>query len=142
MPRKDRKTARNLLYDLQDTCRLISDPHLTPLGLRFPFLIAEAKTGGNLYQARNQAAVGGSTAVRIFESLSDLCCAQNPDREYEETDLILPLAFLSPLRGRFTNYGFIFGHMVKKTSTWRAYWSGELLWKTPVSTSCAISQQY
>jgi hypothetical protein len=84
-PSKGRSTARSFLYDLQDTSTLISDPHLTPLGLRFPFLIVEAKagaTGGNLYQAQNQAAVGGSTAVQIFETLSDLHCAQSLDQKY------------------------------------------------------------
>ncbi|KKK18783.1 hypothetical protein ARAM_005820, partial [Aspergillus rambellii] len=50
---------------MQDISTLISDPHVTPLGLRFPFLIVEAKagaTGGNLYQAQNQAAVDGAEA--------------------------------------------------------------------------------
>lgn len=71
-PRKGQDVAWSLLPDLQDTSSLISDPHVTPLGLRFPFLIVEAKsgaTGGNLYQAQNQAAVGGSTALQIFATL-------------------------------------------------------------------------
>ena len=65
--------ARRFLFDLQDTATLISDPHVTPLGLRFPFLIVEAKagaTGRHLYQAQTQAAVGGSTAqnsVHLYE---------------------------------------------------------------------------
>lgn len=49
--------------------------HGTPLGLRFPFFMIEAKyaaaTGGNLYQTQNQAAVSGSVALRTFEALSD-----------------------------------------------------------------------
>ncbi|KAI2709290.1 hypothetical protein CBS147332_6349 [Penicillium roqueforti] len=60
-PKKGRSAARSFLLDLQDTTSLVSDPHVTPLGLRFPFLIVEAKagsTGGNLYQAQNQAAFG------------------------------------------------------------------------------------
>lgn len=72
---KGRDIAQSLLLDMQDTSTLISDPHVTPLGLRFPFLIVEAKagaTGGNLYQAQNQAAVGGSTALLILKRLSDL----------------------------------------------------------------------
>lgn len=67
--------ARNFLLDLQDTSTLISDPHIVPSGLRFPFLIVEAKssaTGGNLYQAQNKAAVSGSSAVQIFRNLIDL----------------------------------------------------------------------
>ncbi|PYH82451.1 hypothetical protein BO82DRAFT_382947 [Aspergillus uvarum CBS 121591] len=61
-----------LLNDLQDTGELISDPGVTPLSLRFPFLLVEAKsgaTGGNLYQAQNQAAVGGASAVNIQKAL-------------------------------------------------------------------------
>lgn len=44
--------------------------HGTPLWLRFPFFMIEAKSaapGGNLYQAQNQAAVSGSVALRILE---------------------------------------------------------------------------
>lgn len=55
-PTKGRSSARSFLRDLQDTSGFTSDPHTTTLGLRFPFLIVEAKsgaTGGNLYQAQN-----------------------------------------------------------------------------------------
>lgn len=81
-PKKGRSAARSFLLDLQDTTSLVSDPHVTPLGLRFPFLIVEAKagsTGGNLYQAQNQAAVGGSTALLILRNLSELKSAQSLD---------------------------------------------------------------
>lgn len=50
------------------------------LGLCFPFLIVEAKsgaTGGNLFQAQNQAAVSGASAINILKSLEKLyveCC--------------------------------------------------------------------
>ncbi|KAL6233951.1 hypothetical protein BDW75DRAFT_213503 [Aspergillus navahoensis] len=74
-PWKGLNAARSFLLDLQDTSSLISDPHVTPLGLRFPFLIVEAKagaTGGNLYQAQNQAAVSGSTALQILKNMSEL----------------------------------------------------------------------
>lgn len=79
-----REVARSFLFDLQDTSSLISDPHITPLGLRFPFLIVEAKagaTGGNLYQAQNQAAVGGSTALQIFKNLLGLQDTRDLDEE-------------------------------------------------------------
>ncbi|PLB50076.1 hypothetical protein P170DRAFT_380442, partial [Aspergillus steynii IBT 23096] len=96
---KGRVVARNLLFDLQDTSNLISDPHVTSLGLRFPFLIVETKagaTGGNLYQAQNQAAVGGSTALQIFRNLVDLCDAQLLDRESQgDTDRLGPTPALS-----------------------------------------------
>lgn len=83
-PKMGREVARSFLFDLQDTSSLISDPHITPLGLRFPFLIVEAKagaTGGNLYQAQNQAAVGGSTALQIFKNLLGLQDTRDLDEE-------------------------------------------------------------
>ncbi|PLN82101.1 hypothetical protein BDW42DRAFT_167649 [Aspergillus taichungensis] len=64
--------GKYLLNDLQETRELISDPGLTPLNLRFPFFLVEAKagaTGGNLYQAQNQAAVGGASAIEILKAL-------------------------------------------------------------------------
>ncbi|OJD20206.1 hypothetical protein ACJ73_08460 [Blastomyces percursus] len=74
-PKKGRGLARRFLL-------IHMSP--TPLGLRFPFLMVEAKagaTGGNLYRAQNQAAVGGSAALQIFRRLSDLQYAQNSDQE-------------------------------------------------------------
>ena len=65
-------TGKYLLNDLQETRELVSDPGLTPLKLRFPFFLVEAKsgaTGGNLYQAQNQAAVGGASAIEILKAL-------------------------------------------------------------------------
>lgn len=83
-PGRGRSAARRFLFDLQDTSVLISDPHVTPMGLRFPFLIVEAKagaTGGNLYQAQNQTAVGGSAALQILWNLWELQYAQSLERE-------------------------------------------------------------
>lgn len=79
---KGKDGAETFLQDLQENSILISDPHCTPLGLRFPFFMVEARaaaTGGNLYQAQNQVAVSGSTALKIFNALSDLHDPQ--DRE-------------------------------------------------------------
>ncbi|RAK98808.1 uncharacterized protein BO80DRAFT_495344 [Aspergillus ibericus CBS 121593] len=84
------RAARSFLFDLQITSTFISDSHVTPVRLRFPFIVVEAKsgaTGGNLYQAQNQAAVSGSTALRIFQNLADLHDAQGP------SDKVLNLAF-------------------------------------------------
>ncbi|KAE8317869.1 hypothetical protein BDV41DRAFT_591376 [Aspergillus transmontanensis] len=40
---KDRYIAQSLLLDMQDTSTLISDPHVTPLGLRFSFFDSRGK---------------------------------------------------------------------------------------------------
>ncbi|PKY05492.1 hypothetical protein P168DRAFT_232923 [Aspergillus campestris IBT 28561] len=66
------RNGKYLLNDLQETGELISDPGLTPLNLRFPFFLVEAKsgaTGGNLYQAQNQAAVSGASAIEVLKAL-------------------------------------------------------------------------
>ncbi|PYI02925.1 hypothetical protein BO78DRAFT_210713 [Aspergillus sclerotiicarbonarius CBS 121057] len=89
-PTRGRSAAQNLLVDLQETSTLTSDPHVAPMRLRFPFLVVETKsgaTGGNLYQAQNQAAVSGSIALRIFQSLADLHNGQG------SSDRVLNLAF-------------------------------------------------
>ena len=60
--------ARSFLFDLQDTATLISDPHVTPLGLRFPFLIVEAKAGANW---REPLPGSKSSCSRQFNCSSD-----------------------------------------------------------------------
>ncbi|KAL2824302.1 hypothetical protein BDW59DRAFT_173021 [Aspergillus cavernicola] len=68
--------ATFLLNDLQETHELISDPGVTALNLCFPFFLVEAKsgaTGGNLYQAQIQAAVGGASALNILKALYKAC---------------------------------------------------------------------
>ena len=86
-PKEGCGAAQNFLFDLQDTSTLISDPHIDPSNLRFPYLIVEGKSGatcGNLYQAQNQAAVGGSTALQILKNLVELRDAQALDDENQE----------------------------------------------------------
>ncbi|PYH30153.1 uncharacterized protein BO87DRAFT_429823 [Aspergillus neoniger CBS 115656] len=68
--------AKYLLNDLQEFRGLVSDPGVTPLYLRFPFCLVEAKsgaTGGNLYQAQNQAAVGCASAIGMLKQLYKAC---------------------------------------------------------------------
>lgn len=91
-PGRGRSAARSFLFELQDTASLISDSHITPVGVRFPFLVVEAKacaTGGNIYQAQNQAAVGGSAALQILQNLWELKDAQDPD----QTPLVSHITF-------------------------------------------------
>ncbi|KAJ1707100.1 hypothetical protein NYO67_10741 [Aspergillus flavus] len=74
--------AKYLLIDLQDNRQLISDPGVTPLSLHFPFLVFEVKsasTGSNLYQAQNQSAVGGASAIEILRALYKLCEGHIPN---------------------------------------------------------------
>ena len=75
--------ARFFLNDLQDTEALISDPGLTRLHLRFPFFVIESKSGaagGNLYQAQNQSAVSGASAINILRGVNELYELEYPKR--------------------------------------------------------------
>ncbi|KAF2624875.1 hypothetical protein BU25DRAFT_347015 [Macroventuria anomochaeta] len=59
---------------------VLSDPHTTQGDMRFPFFIIEAKglsTDGNLIGAQNQAAGGGTCAIRLLASLA----AQDPEND-------------------------------------------------------------
>ncbi|KAL3474376.1 hypothetical protein BJX99DRAFT_260477 [Aspergillus californicus] len=87
--KKGHNIARRFLLGLQDTSSLISDPHVTPAGLHFPFLVIETKsgaTGGNLYQAQNQAAGSGSTALRIMQNTLELQDILGPDHRGHHED--------------------------------------------------------
>jgi hypothetical protein len=60
---------------LQDSCYVQSEPHQAQIGLRFPFLVVEAKggaAGGNMIGAQNQAAVDGACALNIFADLESI----------------------------------------------------------------------
>ncbi|KAK1147847.1 hypothetical protein N8T08_000360 [Aspergillus melleus] len=98
--------ARFFLNDLQDTEALISDPGLTRLHLRFPFFVIETKSGaagGNLYQAQNQAAVSGASAINILRGVAELHELEYPKRHggkevHSAVDLPL-LAFSMTMEG-------------------------------------------
>ena len=69
----------------QTSQTILSDPHAADMGLRFPFLIVEAKglsLNGSLVSAQNQAAVSGAAMLAILRDLSDHadgCSAKVPD---------------------------------------------------------------
>jgi hypothetical protein len=48
---------------------LKTDPHMSPMGLHFPFLIFEAKGNADLFGAQNQAAVGAACMLRILDRI-------------------------------------------------------------------------
>ena len=75
-----------ILWDLQDSKRVLSEPHQSAIGLHFPFLVVEAKglaTGSNMVAAQNQAAVDGACALNI---LHELKLAVETDRRPASTD--------------------------------------------------------
>jgi hypothetical protein len=71
----------------------VSDPHQVRLGLRFPFLIVEAKglnTGGNLIHAQNQAAVAAASALNMLNDLhARAALAPNLDVDPESSNLAI-----------------------------------------------------
>ncbi|KAF2136279.1 uncharacterized protein K452DRAFT_237777 [Aplosporella prunicola CBS 121167] len=76
------RDVKGILADLQATgtggedaaaAPLITDPcTASPSGLRFPFLVVEAKSGGSasIADAENQAAVAGTCALKILRSVA------------------------------------------------------------------------
>jgi hypothetical protein len=61
------------LVDHQASGSILSDPHAADMGIRFPFLIIEAKglsLNGSLVSAQNQAAISGASMLTILKDLS------------------------------------------------------------------------
>lgn len=61
-----------ILIQYQASGLILSDPHAADMGIRFPFLIVEAKglsQNGTLVSAQNQAAVGAASALAILQDL-------------------------------------------------------------------------
>ncbi|KAL5121059.1 hypothetical protein ACEQ8H_000909 [Pleosporales sp. CAS-2024a] len=66
---------RRVLRLLQDGGHVLSDPHQAQVGLRFPFLVVEAKgaaASGNMIGAQNRAAVDGACAMNILGDLQNV----------------------------------------------------------------------
>lgn len=61
------------LVDQQASGLVLSDPHAADMGIRFLFSILEAKglgLSGSLVGARDQAAVGDASMLRVLKDLS------------------------------------------------------------------------
>jgi hypothetical protein len=60
------------LIDHQASGTILSDPHAADMGIRFPFLVVEAKglsQNGSLVGAQNQAAISGACMLAILRDL-------------------------------------------------------------------------
>lgn len=60
------------LVDHQASGSILSDPHAADMGIRFPFLIVEAKglsLSGSLISGQNQAAISGACMLTILKDL-------------------------------------------------------------------------
>ncbi|KAF2850639.1 hypothetical protein T440DRAFT_554817 [Plenodomus tracheiphilus IPT5] len=89
----------HLQTDPNNAQPFVSDPHQVPLGLRFPFLIVEAKglnTGSNLIHAQNQAAVAAASALNILSDLDALIPNLNVDAEFSIPSILFSLATEGP----------------------------------------------
>ncbi|KAH7111136.1 hypothetical protein B0J11DRAFT_554388 [Dendryphion nanum] len=61
------------LVDRQASGSILSDPHAADMGIRFPFLVVEAKglgLNGSLISAQNQAAISGTCILVVLKDLS------------------------------------------------------------------------
>jgi hypothetical protein len=105
------KLSQDILLHLQTDPNnpqpFVSDPHQVPLGLRFPFLIVEAKglnTGGNLIHAQNQAAVAAASALNILSDLEALIPNPNLDAELSIPYIVFSLATEGPTHELWVHY--------------------------------------
>ena len=68
----------------------MSDPHAADMGIRFPFLVVEAKglsLDGSLVSAQNQAAISGASMLAILKDLKYHGIQYNTAVEPESTHL-------------------------------------------------------
>ncbi|KAH8724014.1 hypothetical protein GQ44DRAFT_740719 [Phaeosphaeriaceae sp. PMI808] len=103
--------SRDILLHLQTNPNnpqpFVSDPHQVPLGLRFPFLIVEAKglnTGSNLIRAQNQAAVAAASALNILSDLDALDPNSNVDAELTMPSIVFSLVTEGPTHELWVHY--------------------------------------
>ncbi|KAF2023972.1 hypothetical protein EK21DRAFT_16057, partial [Setomelanomma holmii] len=124
------KKALNLSQDLllhlqtdpNNPQPFISDPHQVPLGLRFPFLIVEAKglnTGGNLIHAQNQAAVAAASALNILSNLDALILDPNINAELSNPSIMFSLATEGPTHELWVHYRFENEYHMFCLESWR-----------------------
>jgi hypothetical protein len=69
------------LVNHQASGDILSDPHAADMGIRFPFLIVEAKglsLNGSLISAQNQAAISGASMLRILRDLDGMTRSPPP----------------------------------------------------------------
>ncbi|KAF1841363.1 uncharacterized protein K460DRAFT_397607 [Cucurbitaria berberidis CBS 394.84] len=100
----------------------ISDPHQVPLGLRFPFLIVEAKglnTGSNLIHAQNQAAVAAASAFNILSDLDALIPIPEVDVESPTPTIIFSLITEGPTHELWVHYQTADKYDMSCLQSWR-----------------------
>jgi hypothetical protein len=99
-----------ILRELQHQKRVLSEPHHSPNGLHFPFLIIEAKgsaVGTNLVGAQNQAAVGAACALNILRNLkltATACMPCTPMDEPEPRQIIFSVTAEGPVHELWVHY--------------------------------------
>lgn len=97
----------HLQTDPSNPQSFVSDPHQVPLGLRFPFLVVEAKglnTGSNLIHAQNQAAVAAASALNILSDLDALNPNLDVDAELTMPTIVFSLATEGPTHELWVHY--------------------------------------
>lgn len=99
-----------LLWNLQDSNQVLSEPHQSAIGLHFPFIVVEAKglaIGSNMFGAQNQAAVDGACALNILRGLkltsNSFTLHLSPDQS-QPRHIIFSLVTEGPIHELWVNY--------------------------------------
>ena len=96
------------LVDHQASGSILSDPHAADMGLRFPFLVVEAKglsLNGSLISAQNQAAISGASMLTIMKDLNHQAAwnaSADSDSESRALDMELTSPSSTPLAPQLT----------------------------------------
>lgn len=81
------------LVDHQASSSILSDPHAADMGIRFPFLVVEAKglsLSGSLISGQNQAAISGACMLTILKDLNHQAAwntSSEPDLGFHTPDV-------------------------------------------------------
>ncbi|KAH8707561.1 hypothetical protein GQ44DRAFT_628523 [Phaeosphaeriaceae sp. PMI808] len=97
-----------ILWDLQDSLQVLSEPHQSTINLHFPFLIVEAKglvIGSNMVGAQNQVAVDGACALNILHDFQAAGTANMPSLEQPaQRQIIFSIATEGPIHELWVHY--------------------------------------
>lgn len=99
-----------ILWDLQDSNRVLSEPHQSTIGLHFPFVVMEAKglaIGSNMFGAQNQAAVDGACALTILRDLrrtATTFARGAPTAERQARQILFSVVTEGPIHELWVNY--------------------------------------
>ncbi|KAH8708350.1 hypothetical protein GQ44DRAFT_628283 [Phaeosphaeriaceae sp. PMI808] len=94
-PRQQRRLINHQAYG-----SILSDPHAAEIGIRFPFLVVEAKglsLNGSLVSAQNEAAISGAAMLTILRDLDNHSVTDSESTPREIPALCFSIVTMGPI---------------------------------------------